>query len=37
VTWDYPKGKVLGRRRILGHIVLGKSRRSYRYFVVENH
>jgi len=27
VTWDYPKGGVMGRRKgILKHIVLGKVR-----------
>ncbi len=35
VTCDYPKGNVLGRRRILKHIVLGKNRRSYRCFVLQ--
>jgi hypothetical protein len=36
VTLDCPKGKVIGRRRILRHTVLGKNR-SYKYFVVKNH
>jgi len=36
VTWDCPKGKVIGRRRILRHTILGKNR-SYKYFVVKKH
>jgi hypothetical protein len=36
-TWDCLKGKGLGRRIILRHTILGKSRKSCRYFIVKNH
>jgi len=35
--WDCPKGRVMGRRIILKHTILGKIRNNYKYFVVENH